>query len=117
MEIVQQLLARQDVDVNAEDFHRPTGLGWAVFHGHTTVVVTLLETPGASVDIPDAGGKTPLSRAITRKRGLVLGLLLNRVGLPCDGKTRQMLLNRGGGPVTAKAGHEGLREVGRRHLS
>jgi ankyrin repeat protein len=104
-EIVQQLLARQDVDVNVQDFHGQTALGQAVFYGHITVVVTLLGTPEVRVDILNVEGKTPLSWAIIRKQGIVLGLLLNRMGLPCDKKTRQTLLNRGGGLATTKTGN------------
>jgi ankyrin repeat protein len=65
----------------------------------------LLGTPEVRVDILDVEGKTPLSWAIIRKQGIVLGLLLNRMGLPCDKKTRQTLLNRGGGLATTKTGN------------
>lgn len=92
-EIVEMPLTRHDVDVNAQDLDGQTPLGWAVFNGHATVVANLLLNPEIRLDIRDVEGRTPLSWAIINRRDLILGLLLNQLGLYCDRGIRKALFN------------------------
>jgi len=88
-DIVEILSARHDVDVNTQDLDGQTPLGWAVFNGQATVVADLLLNPEIRLDIADIEGRTPLSWAIINHHDLILGLLLHRLGLCCDSRTRQ----------------------------
>ena len=90
-EIVEMLLTQDDVDVNMQDLDSQTPLGWAVFNGHTTVVANLVRNPKVRLDIRDVEGRTPLSWAIINRQDLILGLLLNRLGVCCDRRSRKAL--------------------------
>ena len=62
-----------------------------IFNGHATVVANLLLNPEVRLDIRDVEGRTPLSWAIINRRDLILGLLLDRLGLCCDRRIRTAL--------------------------
>jgi ankyrin repeat protein len=98
-EIVEMLLTRHDVDVNTQDLDGQTPLGWAVFNGHATVVADLLLNPEVRLDIRDVEGRTPLSRAIINRRDLILGLLLDRLGLCSDRRIRTALFKYANGEL------------------
>ncbi len=85
------LLTQDDVDVNTQDLDGQTPLGWAVFSGHAAVVANLVRDPEVRLDIRDVEGRTPLSWAIINRQDLILGLLLNRLGLCCDRRSRKAL--------------------------
>ncbi|EDQ84806.1 uncharacterized protein MONBRDRAFT_29806 [Monosiga brevicollis MX1] len=61
--IVRLLLARDDVDVNAEDIYRNTPLHIACTHGNLDIVRLLLENTGLNTEPKNQGGRTPLDVA------------------------------------------------------
>ena len=79
--IVALLSSREDVEVNVQDLDGQTALGWATLNGHVNAVSSLLKNPSVRVDVADIEGRTPLSWAILRRRTIILGLLLDRLGI------------------------------------
>ena len=80
-DIVALLSSREDVEVNMQDLDGQTALGWATFKGHVNAASTLLKNPRVRVDVADIEGRTPVSWAILRRRTIILGLLLDRLGI------------------------------------
>ena len=58
-----KLMAREDVDMNAEDANGATSLLSAAENGHETVVELLLSCDNIDVNMKDINGTTPLSSA------------------------------------------------------
>ena len=96
-EVVEMLSSQHEVDVNTQDQDGQTPLGWAVVNGHATVVASLVHNPNVRLDIQDIEGRTPLSWAIINRQELILGILLERLGLCCDRGSRKALFRSADG--------------------
>ncbi|KAA8641770.1 uncharacterized protein ATNIH1004_010709 [Aspergillus tanneri] len=93
--IVELLLARNDVDVNCEDKDGRTALSWAAGRGHKDVVKLLLAKDGIDVNRKDNRDYTPLGHAASSGRKLTVELLLTRddINVNCkDDRNRTPLL-------------------------
>ena len=62
MEVVESLLARDDLDPNIVDHDGESALGYAVFRWHSDVVRLLLNRPDIDVNRRDRFGRTALGR-------------------------------------------------------
>ncbi|CBJ29031.1 Chain A, Crystal Structure Of A Designed Full Consensus Ankyrin [Ectocarpus siliculosus] len=67
IDVIQELIAADAIELNAQDGNGWTPLMHACARGHRSVVGALL-TAGASVDIESHDGRTALHRAATWKR-------------------------------------------------
>jgi ankyrin repeat protein len=75
-EVIRQLLAA-GADVNAEDREKRTPLAWATIKGNEATTELLLSVDNLNADIPDTGGRTPLSHAAELGLGDIIQLLLD----------------------------------------
>ncbi|KAJ5160851.1 Pfs NACHT and Ankyrin domain protein [Penicillium canariense] len=88
--VVKQLLARDDVDINAKDNkYNRTPLSRAAENGHEAVVKQLLARDGVNIDTKDNKyNRTPLSWAAANGREAVVKLLLNTGKANVDAKDK-----------------------------
>jgi Ankyrin repeats (3 copies)/Ankyrin repeat len=82
--VMQQLLARDGVEVDFKDAGDRTPLSWAAENGNEAVVRLLLDN-GANADSKDVGDRTPLSWAAENGNEAVVRLLLDN-GANADSK-------------------------------
>eukprot|EP01083_Nonionella_stella_P066618 175605_1 len=75
VEKVRQCIA-SGIDVNSIDDSKMTPLHWAADSGHKDLVILLLDEFGASVDLKDADGCTPLAYACSCDHTEVAQILL-----------------------------------------
>lgn len=76
--IVEQLLRRRELDVNAADEIQNTALHIAAERGHTPMVELLLQHPAIQINRKNHMGWTPLSKAAFAGHGAVVRRLLAR---------------------------------------
>ncbi|KFY29889.1 hypothetical protein V493_02217 [Pseudogymnoascus sp. VKM F-4281 (FW-2241)] len=79
--LVEQLLAKDDINPDSKDDVGRTPLSSAAEKGHETVVRLLLAKDGVDADSKDDVGRTPLSWAATNDRDANLGAEDDSVGL------------------------------------
>ncbi|CEL05840.1 hypothetical protein ASPCAL06953 [Aspergillus calidoustus] len=76
LSMVNLLLTRDDIDVNARDSHGRTPLWWATRNNRPFVAKRLLAERGLDINAASAGGSTSLHQAVNRgNRLMVLSLL------------------------------------------
>ena len=102
---VQQLLANNLVDVNAEGLDGRTLLSGAAENGHEAVVKLLLASDQVDVNPEDPDGRTPLSWAAEEGHKAVVKLLLANDQIDVNAKN-----HRGRTPLSraAENGHEAV---------
>ncbi len=103
LEIVKSLLQKDPSLATAKDKRQLTPLHYAVFGGHTEVVLFLIEKK-ADVNAGDSTGNTPFMWAVARNKEAIAELLIQK-GANVNQKT-----NTGGIPLlhAAKFGKEGI---------
>ena len=77
---IQELLKREDIDVNARDEDRHTALTWAVDKGDLNIIRELLGNPNLDLNPVDDDGLSPLILACKpneEDRSEVVKLLIN----------------------------------------
>jgi ankyrin repeat protein len=102
---VQQLLANDQVDVNAKDPCGRTPLSQAAENGHEVVVQLLLANDRVDVNAEDNNGRTPMLRAAENGHEAVVQLLLENDQVNVNTKLffRQTPLS-----LAAEKGHEAV---------
>ena len=76
--VVQLLIQRDDIDINAKDNEGKTPLTWAAESGHEAVVQHLIERNDIDIDAKDGYGWTPLMGAATWGHEAVVRLLVEQ---------------------------------------
>ena len=84
--IVQMLIKRDDVDINAKDNHERTPLSLAAMDGHEAVVRLLIERGDVDINSKDNTGRIPLSWAAMRGHEAVVRLLIERGDVDINSK-------------------------------
>ena len=87
--IVEQLLGRPGIDVNAADDIQNTALHIAAERGHIRMAELLLERPDVQINLRNYMGWTPLSKAAFAGHVKVVRLLLGRSGLEVNSVDQQ----------------------------
>jgi len=82
--IVQHVLARGDVEVDAKDKMGRTPLSWASEGGHTAIAKILLPRTDVEANTKDDNRRTPLSRAAQNGHIEIVQLLLARQDVEAD---------------------------------
>ena len=86
--VVQLLIKRVDVDVNAKDKDELTPLLWVAKKGHEAVVRLLSERVDIDVNAKDKYGRTPLSLAAQYGHEAIVQLLIERVDVGVNTKDK-----------------------------
>jgi ankyrin repeat protein len=87
LEIVQALLAKRGIDVNAANIYSETPLMLASFRGHLDVVEALLAAPGINVNAANVSDYTSLHDAARAGRNEVVRVLLAAPGINVNATT------------------------------
>lgn len=76
--VIDLLLAREDIDVNARNAHGETALWHAAYAGRMCAVAKLLQRRDLDIDVPDTFfGMTPFALAVAHGHSDVAKILLN----------------------------------------
>ena len=76
--LVEFLLRKKNVELNAQDIHGRAALHLAAAFGHSEVVKVLINEDNIELNLKDGYGRTPLLRAVVAKKLYVIDLLLEK---------------------------------------
>ena len=83
-QLLDKLLAHQDIEVNSQDGGGLTALHHAVMQGNQQAVAALLAHEGIDVDIKDGSGLTALHHAVLEKNQHAVNALLAHEGIDAN---------------------------------
>ena len=87
-QLLDKLLAHQDIEVNSTDGGGLTALHYAVLQRSESAVKGLLAHEGIDVNIKDGGGLTPLHRAVLERFGVGVKALLGHKDIDTEVKDK-----------------------------
>ena len=87
-QLLDKLLAHQDIEVNSTDGGGLTALHYAVLQRSESAVKGLLAHEGIDVNIKDGGGLTPLHRAVLERYGVGVKALLTHEDIDTEVKDK-----------------------------
>ena len=104
--VVQLLIARDDIDINARDAEwQRTPLIWAAGKGHEAVVRLLIKRNDVEINATDKFGCTPLVLAVVNRHEAVVRLLVGRDDVDVNAKD---ILGQTPLIPAASSGHEAI---------